>query len=263
MPDPKPSTAERGTEERGTTETSTAARTSPGRPVVPGQHARFTFADLERAQGRLRLATDSRWLPTPLRENLFATIRYALDPANRNGNIPLSQAISLMDFYHGHMLVEKPAHRVDVRFVRAQERGGAFMQEYRDAIRDALPGLHAAWSPLSEHVLNAQKRAAIRQADATIAPKLQAHVSWLVEQFPDAVVLYHTYEWKRPPGVTVTSPHRFILTRLDAPAPRTDASLDEYDRDYFTLQPINFLVNPRAEVFVRGGIDLSVAALEL
>jgi hypothetical protein len=260
----RPATSARSTGNRALRQQPGAAAAShTGRFLVPGIDARFTFEDLQR--GGLLLAPDSHWLPSPLRNALFKTIRFALDPANAIGGIALSQGVNLFDLYHGHIVMEKPLRTIDLRFVQAEARREAFDHQYKAAMRVAVPGLLADWHPFSGRQPTAEQRRAIRAADRSISSAFSEWIRWLVATFPDGAVIFHTYEWRKPAGITPDSAHRNILTPLAASrgAPAARADVYDYEEAYFHLQQIGFLVAPSGHLYVRAGLDLSLAGLEI
>jgi hypothetical protein len=263
-----PDTDDKGTTraEKGVADASMAAKpvaTVRGRTLVPGVEADFTFRDLNATT--LRLAPDSRWLPTKLRDNLFKLVGFALNPVNAIDGVPLSQGINLYDLFHGHLIVKKPGQIADSRFVEARQRHDAFGSAYSDAIVAAIPELASTWHIHGSVHSDAQQRRRIRAADHSVAPMLEELVLWLLATFPDADMLYHSYEWRKPPGITVKSSNRHLLVPLDPrrgePAARGD--LDDYEQIYIGLQQLCFLVSPTGHLYLRGGKDLSLTGLEL
>ena len=78
---------------------------------IPGWN--FTpldFAKLRGAGKDLTIAPDSTWLPSKLQDNLLNTMRFLLGPKISPGG---TEGIDVLDFFHGHLVVDKKDLLVD------------------------------------------------------------------------------------------------------------------------------------------------------
>jgi len=78
---------------------------------IPGWN--FTpldFAKLRGAGKDLTIAPDSTWHPSKLQDNLLNTMRFLLGPKISPGG---TEGIDVLDFFHGHLVVDKKDLLVD------------------------------------------------------------------------------------------------------------------------------------------------------
>lgn len=197
----------------------------------------FTWTDLQRLKGELKCAPDSDWWPRALRDNLFATIRFALNPANGGDGFAPSGELSIRDFYHGHVVVRPPG-TVPAQIARvyqdflASYQSGMVGATARAATDDAPP-----WSPDSfpDGTVTAADRATVRDFDASRRDEFKRVVSQVFDALPaDTAVSYHTREKNRGSSLSTEWKFRNLLVDLfpsgSRPVARTDlrgACLDD------------------------------------
>ncbi len=256
---------------------------SAGRRITTGAEADFTWEDLKRIDFKLTMSPDSAWVPPVFRDNLFATIRHVLDPANAADGIPLSRGVNLRDLYHGHILYPVPRDETSQMSGPNSLRPGTgrtappdckslipailsdqvarFRKAYLDALNDtrALEGPYLRRDDGTIFQPGEAERKAIREADAAVSAELQKTIHLVARLLPDAAVLYHSYEYVG--SIPKDSPLRHILTRLDQPKPVT-GRYDNYIRSACHILQFDFLVDPGGNAFFRGGDFRSLAGIE-
>ncbi len=162
--------------------------------TIPVSKWIFTWAHLQRLQNSDRnivLAGDSAssWVPGKLGDNIIGTINYVLNPANALDGKALSTAVSIYDFYHGHIVLPKGEQIPDS--LQAEIKG--FSLGYRDKILAIHPVAFQNQFPFGEGPSAAQRRA-IRQVDEAIAQPLKSLLRRITGELPNLCITYHTYE---------------------------------------------------------------------
>jgi hypothetical protein len=227
----------------------------PGPSTISGAEADFTWADLGRLKGKLVIASDSSWVPAIIGNNIMSTIKYVLNPRNARGGLPLSKGINIQDLYHGHIAI--PISQKIPEDLRTKRKN--FLDKYNAELEKAFPNLIGSDNP------SASQRQAIRQADANTLVDFKALLALIVETFPKASIIYHTYENVRPAGLADDDPRRHIQMPFSGTTPSTGAYFSTYATrggDNSDVLSIFFLVSPKGEVFLRGPSDASIKGLE-
>jgi hypothetical protein len=222
-----------------------------GAKKIPGVEANFTWADLGRLGGKLVIAPDSSWVPSIIVNNLIATIKYVLNPQNDREGIPLCNGVNFQDLFHGHIAI--PISQKIPEDLKNKRKD--FQAKYDPALEKAFPGLL-----LSDAKPSAAERQAIRQVDARTLEDFKSLIALSVKTFPKASIIYHTYEYVKPPGMTDDDPRRHIQMPFSGTTPTIGIYIT--GGDYSEVIEITFLVSPKGEVFVRGPSDASIKGLE-
>jgi hypothetical protein len=207
---------------------------------TPGEYGTLTGGG-----GDLTLHADSDWVPPAIRDNLLKTLKTLLDPKR---DPPSTAGVSVRDLYHGHIVCPRPCPEELVAAISALAKA--------DDVDDAAALGGESWGPVTagnlERFVEAKRRSEARTRE-------------LVSKFfrEDCAIIYHTYEYNMPDGMTVGDPRRNILTPFDGD-PRGFIPPDgkdpvSYTRKYCTLAQIVFLVDETGQVHVTTGTvaDLS------
>ncbi|MBC8742722.1 DUF4157 domain-containing protein [Paraburkholderia sp. UCT31] len=237
------------------------------RAPIPGWN--FTPSDLQNLKGAgkdLTIAQDSSWFPAKLQVNLLNTLRFVLGP---NLSPSGTGGINVLDFFHGHIVVDKKALLVDWEGnerppEQVLKHASDFERQEKAAAATTLggnfketkfgPSLHFGKYPVTQKNLPA--------FTAAIEKLLPAFGNVLDEAatVPGAAVMYHTFELLTPSEIAAKGqklrsedPRRHYVTPLDTNIPRqyTPPSGASYEQEYVVIAPFSFLVDTGGGVHVR------------
>lgn len=204
-----------------------------------GEDWDFTPEDYEEVSQAISFADDSAWLPQKYKDNLLATLRWALSPDRRP---PVTEGINTRDFYHGHVVCPWPCdfseelRRARDAYFRAEER----MSEIGDLTEGNL----------------AQFSEAVRAAEQAASEVLTI----LCRSSDNCSIIYHTYEYRSPSdgGIRAGDPRRNIKTDFpgNSPAPYSPPDGNDagsYSRNYCHVFQFAFLIDRNGRIHVTTG----------
>ncbi len=190
---------------------------------------------------KLTFAKDSAWLPSEVKKNLTDTLKFVLNPrlipASTNG-------VNNSDLYHGHLACDGKSEGPSIMGEAEAQMEGVFQKR----------GLEWFQSPTSETLT--QYNDAIREMEGIYSQALKKVFSEKI--CPRPVVIYHTYEFSMPKGMSVSDPHRNLLTRFGADAPEyyrppNPDSASSWEKEFADLLQFAFLIDQKGVVHVTWG----------
>lgn len=200
----------------------------------------FSAADYEALKKKkkdLRFGGDSAWVPKKLKDNILATLKFALTatkPARTGG-------INVLDFYHGHLAV--PIKSVTTKLDTSISN---FNTASDDLEQKATGGGDVTTKNLGKF------------SKAMVAiEKLATPLVNEALKIKGATCIYHTYEWSGPSGMKVGDPTRNIKTDIDgSPAGYSPPDIDDassYANDFRPVLQFAFLVDENGVIHVTFG----------
>jgi hypothetical protein len=224
----------------------------------------FSVADyaLLRARRRhLLFASDSGWVPTPVKANILVTLRYLyagglavrmqVDGPYTIEEVPFT-GVSSRDLFHAHVVVERHSTYSgrDPSLAANQER----LVEARNRANEIIRGTGVTETNRSAY--EAAVRAVEREATPLLESVAQSDQQGdLIFSRPGAGMIYHTLELiGREMGVGSDDPRRNILTRFDDLAPRHYSHVN-FRGDYDQVMQLDFLVDAAGIIHVYSTAD--------
>lgn len=209
----------------------------------------FTTADLARLSGEISYADDSAWFPKRLRENLTATIRWALDP---DRDPAVTEGINTRDFFHGHVVCRKPCG-ADL---------GAKLRAYIRARNDLLAGALGG-DPFGQ--VTDDNRSSYTEALREVEQLAAALLDWLcLRPNGSCGAIYHTFEYNAPITMLPSDPRRALIMMFGdtepanlvlppVPAGKYEAGVNSYHYSYCSPLHFVFLLDAEGVIHVRPG----------
>ena len=195
------------------------------------------YAALQKKKGKLTFAADSSWFSQPFRDNLLATLKFSLTrtPAVTTG-------ISVVDFYHGHVVVKGKAPQ------RLKDLSDEYVYQREEAQEKRLGGKSVNVTSKNLPQFAKAMNASLPSATALLEDAAKNK---------DVAVIYHTFEHVNPHKLKAGSPQRNIITPMGgSPASYSPPDVDNASsvyRDYTQLFQFAFLVDENGVIHVRPG----------
>jgi hypothetical protein len=150
----------------------------------------YTAADHTVMVGKLQYPPGTEWVPSTMRAALLSAVETIL------GTEGATTGVSPKDFYHGHVVVPRAANRISDN---EDALSPILPQPLQSLMDDYVNARSASYSQAigTEWLLTADKIASLAGAvEATLSTAkalLQRATAW-----PDATLIYHTFEHNRP-----------------------------------------------------------------
>jgi hypothetical protein len=206
----------------------------------------FTPADYEALKKKkkdLRFGADSAWVPQKLKDNILATLKFALTatkPARTGG-------INVLDFYHGHLAVPQKS---------VTSKLGTRISKFNTASEDLEQKAKGGGSVTKKNIGQFSKAMVAIEKLAT--PLVNEAI-----KIKGATVIYHTFEWSGPSGMKPGDPTRNIKTDIDgSPAGYTPPDVDvasSYADDFRPVLQFAFLVDEGGVIHVTVGTTYNLS----
>jgi hypothetical protein len=202
----------------------------------------FTPADYDallKKKKDLVFGPDSAWVPQKLKDNILATLKFALTakkPARTGG-------INVKDFYHGHLAVPEKA---------ATKKLEASISGFNKASEDLeTKGKGGSAGDVTTSNLGTFSKAMVA------IEKLATPLVNEALKIKGATVIYHTFEWSGPSGMKVGDPTRNIKTDIGgSPTGYSPPDIDNassYTDDFRPVLQFAFLVDEKGVIHVTVG----------
>ena len=206
----------------------------------------FTPADydaLKKKKKELRFGADSAWVPQKLKDNILATLKFALTatkPARTGG-------ISVLDFYHGHLAV--PVTSVTTKLETSITKFNTASEGLEQKAKGEGDVTKKNLGKFSKAMVAIEKLA---------TPLVNEAI-----KIKGATVIYHTYEWSGPSEMKPGDPTRNIKTDIDGtPAGYSPPDIDNassYAEEFHDVLQFAFLVDENGVIHVTVGTTYNLS----